>query len=150
MKTIVIALSATFAFAATALSAEMAYKRPETDTSASVKPSSTSAATSKAADDETSAASTAKTEPKPKDAARSKSQTATDESAAEPKDAADKGKAKTAETKYPSGYHAAKWHGGHGATWRTGANAYGFSGFFGGCRYRGSASPRGYDLERVC
>lgn len=52
--------------------------------------------------------------------------------------------------KYPSDYRGAKWQGGQGATWRLGANAYGFAGAFGGCVYRGSANPSGYQLEQIC
>jgi hypothetical protein len=52
--------------------------------------------------------------------------------------------------KHSSDYSGAKWQGGQGATWREGANAYGFAGAFAGCVYRGSASPSGYQLEQIC
>lgn len=50
----------------------------------------------------------------------------------------------------PAGYRAAKWSGGEGATWKTRRDAYGFSGMFGGCRFRGSAGLHGYRLDRTC
>ncbi|TXN42935.1 translation initiation factor IF-2 [Methylobacterium sp. WL7] len=50
----------------------------------------------------------------------------------------------------PAGYRPAKWSAGEGASWRTGRDAYGFSGTFGGCRIRGTAGPHGYRLDRAC
>ena len=50
----------------------------------------------------------------------------------------------------PAGYRTAKWSGGEGATWKSGRDAYGFSGTFGGCRIRGITGPRGYKLDRTC
>lgn len=47
-------------------------------------------------------------------------------------------------------YRKAKWSGGEGATWKTGRDAYGFSGLIGGCRIVGAAGPRGYTLDRSC
>ncbi|WP_430912965.1 translation initiation factor IF-2 [Methylobacterium sp. sgz302541] len=44
----------------------------------------------------------------------------------------------------------AKYSGGEGSTWKTGRNAYGFMGTYGGCRYSGHAGPNGYTLDRVC
>ncbi|ACL56559.1 hypothetical protein [Methylobacterium nodulans] len=50
----------------------------------------------------------------------------------------------------PDGYRTARYPGGRGATWRMGANAYGFSGSFGGCRVSGFAGPHGFQLHRSC
>ncbi|ACL61130.1 hypothetical protein [Methylobacterium nodulans] len=50
----------------------------------------------------------------------------------------------------PAGYRSARYGGGHGATWKTGKNAYGFEGTFGGCRFVGSSGPGGYKLDRSC
>lgn len=46
--------------------------------------------------------------------------------------------------------HIAKWQGGDVAHLRTSAGAYGFSGFFGGCQYRGVVSATGYRIESSC
>ncbi|MGY2049535.1 translation initiation factor IF-2 [Methylobacterium sp. JK268] len=50
----------------------------------------------------------------------------------------------------PAGYRSAKWDGGGGATWKTGKNAYGFEGSFGGCRFAGFSGPNGFKLDRMC
>ena len=47
-------------------------------------------------------------------------------------------------------YRATRYAGGEGASWKTGRNAYGFSGTYGGCRFTGFAGPNGYRLNRVC
>ncbi len=44
----------------------------------------------------------------------------------------------------------AEWKGGHGSSWKTGRNRYGFQGSFGGCRYHGFAGPNGYHIEKSC
>lgn len=49
-----------------------------------------------------------------------------------------------------AGYRSARYTGGEGATWKTGRDAYGFMGSYGGCRYRGHAGPNGYRLDKVC
>ncbi|ACL62324.1 conserved hypothetical protein [Methylobacterium nodulans ORS 2060] len=50
----------------------------------------------------------------------------------------------------PVGYRAAKWNGGGGATWKTGRDAYGFEGTFGGCHFTGFSGPHGFKLDRSC
>ncbi|MDN3625354.1 translation initiation factor IF-2, partial [Methylobacterium isbiliense] len=50
----------------------------------------------------------------------------------------------------PDRYRAARYAGGQGATWKTGRDAYGFRGTFGGCRYFGTTGPHGYKLNRSC
>lgn len=50
----------------------------------------------------------------------------------------------------PRGYRSARYRGGEGATWKTGRDAYGFQGSYGGCRYRGNAGPNGYRLDKLC
>ena len=50
----------------------------------------------------------------------------------------------------PPGYRARKFSGGQGASWKTGRDAYGFQGAYGGCQYRGHAGPRGYRLDKAC
>lgn len=50
----------------------------------------------------------------------------------------------------PAGYRTAKYAGGAGATWKTGRDAYGFMGSYGGCRYNGHAGPHGYRIDRAC
>lgn len=50
----------------------------------------------------------------------------------------------------PAGYRAVKWSGGDGATWKSGRDAYGFSGTFGGCRITGATGPHGYRLDHAC
>ena len=50
----------------------------------------------------------------------------------------------------PAGYRSASYKGGEGATWKTGRNAYGFSGSYGGCRYFGHAGRGGFSIDRVC
>lgn len=47
-------------------------------------------------------------------------------------------------------YRTAKWSDGEGSSWKTGRDAYGFSGMLGGCRIHGTAGPRGYSLNRAC
>lgn len=49
-----------------------------------------------------------------------------------------------------TGIRKAKWSGGEGATWKTGRDAFGFSGLIGGCRIMGTAGPHGYKLDRAC
>jgi hypothetical protein len=44
----------------------------------------------------------------------------------------------------------ARWSGGEGARLRPGPDAYGFSGSFGGCQYRGVVSVTGYRIEKSC
>ncbi len=43
-----------------------------------------------------------------------------------------------------------KYHNGEGSTWKTGRNAYGFEGSFGGCQFRGHAGPDGYHIDKAC
>ncbi|WP_375456125.1 translation initiation factor IF-2 [uncultured Methylobacterium sp.] len=50
----------------------------------------------------------------------------------------------------PAGYRTATYAGGAGATWKTGRDAYGFMGSYGGCRYKGHAGPHGYRIDRAC
>ena len=50
----------------------------------------------------------------------------------------------------PREYRSARYRGGNGATWKTGRDAYGFGGSYGGCSYRGNAGPNGYRLDRRC
>ena len=50
----------------------------------------------------------------------------------------------------PRGYRSARYSGGRGASWKTGRDAYGFMGSYGGCRYRGHAGPNGYRLDKSC
>ncbi|GJE59511.1 translation initiation factor IF-2 [Methylobacterium trifolii] len=50
----------------------------------------------------------------------------------------------------PPDYRSARYGGGRGASWRTGQDAYGFAGSYGGCRFRGHAGPNGYRLDRSC
>ncbi len=44
----------------------------------------------------------------------------------------------------------ATFDGGEGSSWKTGQDAYGFEGSFGGCHYRGHVSPSGYTLDKTC
>lgn len=55
-----------------------------------------------------------------------------------------------AATVKPAGYRTAKYSGGAGATWKTGRDAYGFGGSYGGCRYSGHAGSGGYKIDRTC
>ena len=50
----------------------------------------------------------------------------------------------------PREVRSARYRGGRGATWKTGRDAYGFMGSYGGCHYRGHAGPGGYRLDRNC
>jgi hypothetical protein len=43
-----------------------------------------------------------------------------------------------------------QWQGGYGADLHPGGDVYGFSGSFGGCRYRGFVSMTGYRIESSC
>jgi hypothetical protein len=57
---------------------------------------------------------------------------------------------RTAPSARPAEYRTASYHGGQGATWKTGRNEYGFEGTFGGCRFTGFSGPRGFKLDRNC
>jgi hypothetical protein len=46
--------------------------------------------------------------------------------------------------------HQVKYHNGEGSTWKTGRNSYGFEGSFGGCQFRGHAGPDGYHVDKAC
>ncbi|VTZ50865.1 conserved exported hypothetical protein [Methylocella tundrae] len=50
----------------------------------------------------------------------------------------------------PRSFRYARWQGGDSAHLRAGPDAYGFSGSFGGCVYRGVVSVTGYRIERSC
>ncbi|MGY2046648.1 translation initiation factor IF-2 [Methylobacterium sp. JK268] len=50
----------------------------------------------------------------------------------------------------PVGRRSAQWKGGGGSTWKTGKNAYGFEGKFGGCHFSGLSGPHGFKLDRAC
>jgi hypothetical protein len=52
--------------------------------------------------------------------------------------------------KKPRALHHAKWHNGHGSTWKSGRDKYDFIGSYGGCKYRGSAGTWGYHIDRTC
>ena len=43
-----------------------------------------------------------------------------------------------------------QWQGGYGEDFHPGGDVYGFSGSFGGCRYRGFVSMTGYRIESSC
>ncbi len=133
MKTFLIALAASAAFMTAAMAAEM----PQTDMNApapAAAPMTPAATTATAPDDKANIDAKADMKAEPKDAAASAP--AADEKAP----AADK----------DPGVRHAKYRGGEGSTWKTGKNAYGFEGTYGGCVIRGTAGPHGYHIDRDC
>jgi hypothetical protein len=153
MKTYLIALAASAAFVTAAMAAEMPadtnmQPAPATTTdpvmSANPAPAATTASTP---DDK--AKLDAKEEVIPAPAPAATASTPEDKAKTEVKPASIDKPIAPAPKKVADEHHA-KYHNGEGSTWKTGRNAYGFEGTYGGCQFRGHAGPDGYHIDKAC
>jgi hypothetical protein len=145
MKTYLIALAASAAFATAALAGEM----PNTDPNMQPAPAATAApATTESAPAPAPLATTASTPDVKEEVAPATAVSMPDDKAkTEDKPLTNE---KPAQVQKKVAEHHVKYHNGEGSTWKTGRNSYGFEGTYGGCQIRGSAGPNGYHIDRAC
>ncbi len=141
MKTTLIALAASVAFVSAALAGELPKSDPTMQATPAAAAPTSSASGDKASTDDQATVKTGVTSATVSTATPDDKGKEADKAGA--KDQSDPTPKKLAE-------HHVKYSGGEGSTWKTGRDAYGFAGSFGGCQYRGHAGPNGYHIDKSC